>query len=38
MVTVPKPLVTPQVCAGPEGCVRTVTLYVLPLAMAVENV
>ena len=39
LATVPlAPAVTPQVCAGLEGCENTVTLKVLPLAMAVVNV
>jgi hypothetical protein len=37
-VAVPVPLATVQVCAGPVGWVRTVTLYVLPLAIAVLKV
>ncbi len=35
---VPLPMVTTQFCAGLEGCVRTVTAYVVPLAMAVAKV
>jgi hypothetical protein len=37
-LAVPLPFVTTQFCAGFEGCVRTVTLYAAPLAMAVVNV
>ena len=37
-VTVPLPLVTVQVWVGFVGCVRTVTLYVLPLGICVLNV
>src|SRR5713226_7951711 len=35
---VPLPLVTVQVCAGPVGCVSTVTAYFAPLAREVLNV
>jgi len=35
---VPLPFDTTQFCVGLEGCVRTVTLYALPLTIAVENV
>jgi len=37
-VAVPLPLVTAQVSAGLDGCVRTVTLYVPPLGIGVLNV
>src|SRR5580693_8361244 len=37
-VTLPLALPTVQACVGPPGCVRTVTLYVEPLAMAVAKV
>ena len=36
-LAVPLPLVTAQVSAGLEGCVRTVTLYVPPLGIGVLN-
>jgi len=35
--TVPEPLVTEHVCAGPVGCVATLTLYELPLAIGAAN-
>ena len=37
-VAVPEPLVTPQVCAGLDGCVAMVMLYGAPLATGVANV
>src|ERR1700722_12929081 len=35
---VPLPSATLQTCAGFVGCVRTVTLYIVPAASAVANV
>ena len=35
-LTVPLPFVTVQVCVGFVGCVRTVTLYALPLGTPVK--
>lgn len=37
-LAVPAPLETAQLCEGFDGCVSTVTLYVLPALRAVENV
>ncbi len=37
-LAVPPPPVTTQFCKGAEGCARTVTLYVAPLAMDVAKV
>ena len=34
---VPEPLVTTQVCEGPEGWLDTVTAYVTPLATVCEK-
>ncbi len=38
LATVPLPLATTQVCAGPVGCASTVTAYALPVAIGVEKV
>jgi hypothetical protein len=35
VVTRPEPFATPQVCAGAEGCVATVTAYEAPVLKAV---
>src|SRR3954467_13905319 len=37
VATVPEPWLTEQICAGPVGCVLTVTAKVPPLCIGVEN-
>jgi hypothetical protein len=37
-VAVPEPLITPQVCAGLDGCAEIVTLYAVLLGKAVAKV
>src|SRR5580765_5616903 len=36
-IAVPAPFSTEHCCAGAEGCVKTVTLYVPPFKMVVTN-